>query len=196
LFEYEQQLQRKNRSNTAKIDWDEFTKSKEDYVTIEHIYPRKANKPCWKKDFGGFATKQKHQLLHSLGNLVPLAHRKNVSLSNDCFAEKKKPKRGRAGYYNGSYSEIEIAQENKWTPKCALKRGMDLLEFLEKRWEVTLGNPTQAQVLSGSTWQDRSSAKSALGENQGSAKEVVSHYHLLPSVNANRLCLIPTKARL
>jgi uncharacterized protein with ParB-like and HNH nuclease domain len=149
LFEYEQHLQRKNRSNTAKIDWNEFNRSSEDYVTVEHIFPQQADKPCWRKQFGRLREGKRNQLLHSLGNLLPLAHRKNVSLSNECFMDKKKPKSGASGYYNGSYSEIEIAQDVTWTPKCVLKRGVRLLSFLEERWNVNLGNRNQKRELLG-----------------------------------------------
>ena len=63
--------------------------------------------------------------------------------------DKKKPKSGASGYYNGSYSEIEIAQDVTWTPKCVLKRGVRLLSFLEERWNVNLGNRNQKRELLG-----------------------------------------------
>jgi hypothetical protein len=42
------------------------------------------------------------------------------------------------GYFNGSYSEIEVAQATKWTPQNVLDRGLLMLDFLEKRWKIPL----------------------------------------------------------
>ena len=79
-----------------------------------------------------------------------------------------------------------------------LNLAIKALAFLEGNSVTTnAGTRRKPKFYSSSTWQDRSSAKSTLGENQGSAKEVVLHYHLLPSVKfQHRLCSIPVKARL
>ena len=39
LFEYEQRLRNKAGMGTARLNWHDFTTSKKDHVTIEHIYP-------------------------------------------------------------------------------------------------------------------------------------------------------------
>lgn len=57
----------------------------------------------------------------------------NSSLQNDSFKDKKQ---NRYGYDKGSYSEGEIAILEDWTPKEILKRGLRLLEFIEKRWDL------------------------------------------------------------
>lgn len=74
LFEYEQRLREKATSNTAKLSWSEFTRSKKDHVTVEHIYPRDGSRDCWRKEFERFAKGHQHRLCNSLGNLVALAH--------------------------------------------------------------------------------------------------------------------------
>jgi len=38
----------------------------------------------------------------------------------------------------GSYSEIEVAQYDDWTPKVILERGLKMLAFMEKRWQFKL----------------------------------------------------------
>lgn len=43
------------------------------------------------------------------------------------------------GYYNGSYSEIQVAQSPDWTPSAIVNRGLEMLEFLELRWGKSLG---------------------------------------------------------
>jgi hypothetical protein len=44
------------------------------------------------------------------------------------------------GYYNGSVSENEVAKEPEWSAKNILERGMDLLNFMEIRWNIKLGD--------------------------------------------------------
>jgi len=46
----------------------------------------------------------------------------------------------RNGYANGSYSELEVADNPGWTSLEIMKRGMSLLEFMEHRWEINLGS--------------------------------------------------------
>ena len=52
---------------------------------------------------------------------------------------KKQDANGVVGYFNGSYSEIAVAQNADWTPKEVLERGVEMLEFLENRWSISLG---------------------------------------------------------
>jgi hypothetical protein len=76
-------------------------------------------------------------------------------LQNDSFPEKKNPpKKANAsegnclrGYVNGSHSEIEVAQEPDWTPEAILNRGMRLLAFMEKRWDIVLSDEQKSQLL-------------------------------------------------
>jgi len=49
------------------------------------------------------------------------------------------------GYFTGSYSEIAVAQFNKWTPKTVLQRGLTMVDFIETRWNISLG--TRADKL-------------------------------------------------
>ena len=66
----------------------------------------------------------------------------NSSLQNDAFAEKKKPKHNRDGsklrngYADGSHSEIEVSHCEDWGPDEILERGIRLLRFMEKRWNI------------------------------------------------------------
>lgn len=144
LFEYEYSKVRK-RGN-EKIEWELFIKSAKDKVSIEHIYPQTPDKKCWKVAFKGRSHKQKNILCNSLGNLVPLSLSINSSLQNDCFKDKKEAKLNdegkkiRAGYSDGSHSEIEVSQNEDWTPNEIRDRGLYLLEFLEKRWDVKIGS--------------------------------------------------------
>ena len=44
------------------------------------------------------------------------------------------------GYYNGSLSENEVNKEADWDAKNILERGISLLNFMEERWHIKLGD--------------------------------------------------------
>ena len=107
LYEYELYLQ--DNANT-KVTWEDFNKRKKE-ETIEHIYPQSATDIYWKKRFGNLKPTEKRLYLNSLGNLLLLSRSKNSKLQNYDFDKKKclQSKDGKdIGYYNGSYSEIEV----------------------------------------------------------------------------------------
>jgi uncharacterized protein with ParB-like and HNH nuclease domain len=135
LFEYELDLQNK-ASGESKIQWEDFKKKD----TIEHIYPQTPKDECWMSEFDNKYSKEEIKIIrHSLGNLVLLSQSKNSTLSNKCFEFKKNhtSEGVKKGFFNGSYSEIEVADEHNWTPKEIFERGIKMLKFLEKRWDIT-----------------------------------------------------------
>ena len=138
LYEYELDLQKK-AGGDRKISWIEFDKRKKE-ETIEHIYPQTATEECWTSVFNEYPEKERNILLHSLGNLVLLSRSKNSSLQNKCFALKKgdTEKGNTVGFYNGSYSEIEVSRYEKWTKEEIQDRGKKMLDFLDKRWNVKI----------------------------------------------------------
>lgn len=150
LYEYEMEKVRARGNN--KIDWKLFVKGEKDRVSVEHIYPQTPDSVNWSPDFEKHKANQLY-LQHSLGNLLPLSQSINSSLQNDSFENKKKPKfndRGekvRQGYLDGSHSEIEVASYTEWTPETILERGMDLLAFMEKRWEFKFINDEAKKQL-------------------------------------------------
>ena len=146
LFEYETALRSKAGMHASKISWEEFTDTKRDHVTVEHIYPRSSDAGDW-PDFEALDNEEKRIVLHSLGNLLALSQSRNSKLSNRSFAAKKQDEDGLRGYYNGSYSEIEVAQNDKWTPQLVLKRGLAMLAFLEEKWRVDFGGSGHKTLL-------------------------------------------------
>lgn len=138
LFEYELYLQGDNENRTT---WELFNRSN----TIEHIYPRTPKEECWEQAFKPLNFEKRKTLLHSLGNLLLLSKKKNSQQQNFCFEYKKRHqskfnKDIYEGYFNGSYSEIEVSQYNNWSAKEILERGLLLLTFMEKRWNITIGD--------------------------------------------------------
>lgn len=137
LYEYEVSLRDKAKGNT-KVTWDDFNKrNKED--TIEHIYPQTPKSQSWKSAFKNCNKKEKSIFLHNLGNLLLLSQVKNSELQNNDFEFKKKhidKKGNEVGFFNGSYSEIEVASSSIWTPDEIKNRGLKMLAFMEERWGI------------------------------------------------------------
>ena len=130
LYEYELYLQQKAKGD-RKISWEK--------LTIEHIYPQTETEE-WTSVFERYKQDERNILRHSLGNLVLVSQSKNSSLQNKCFALKKGgiEKGNTVGFYNGSYSEIEVSRYEKWTKKEIQHRGKKMLDFLDDRWGVDI----------------------------------------------------------
>jgi uncharacterized protein with ParB-like and HNH nuclease domain len=141
-FLYEYEMDKVDQRGNQRIDWKLIVKGDKDKISIEHIYPQTPNLKCWKEAFQGIKKKNLELLTGSLGNLLPLSQSINSSLQNDCFVDKKNPKYNerkekiRQGYKDGSHSEIEVAEYEDWNAETILERGLKLLGFMEKRWDL------------------------------------------------------------
>ena len=136
LYEYEMAIKGNSKTKKNKIDWYEYRNEKDDFITVEHIYPQTPKAECWKKDFNTYSIRERRILNNSLGNLLPLSRPKNSSLQNKCFIDKVHNGDNYVGYKFGSYSENEISGLTEWTPQNILDRGMKLLKFMEQRWKL------------------------------------------------------------
>jgi len=144
LFEYNLYLQSNSKTGREKIFWPEFTEDSSDFISVEHIYPKRALHRYWKSRFNSFSSRQRAILRDSLGNLLPLSKPKNSSLSNNPFPTKVDGKQDPViGYRYGCYAENEVSECAEWTPQSILDRGVKLLEFMEKRWDIKLGDDQQ-----------------------------------------------------
>lgn len=139
LYEYEYYLKQKGKNAETKLNWQDFTASLEGYVTLEHIYPQTDTDPYWVSRFSHLESQHRQLLVHSLGNLLPLSRAKNSSLQKDGFDLKKNDGEG-IGYYNGSVSENEVNTKKEWNPHEIVTRGLELLQFMEERWNIILGD--------------------------------------------------------
>ncbi len=148
LFEYERSLFKKT-SVSKLTDWDAFTKSEKDKISIEHIFPQTPTKWYWRNQFRDYTDKEKHFLANSIGNLLALSQAVNSALQNDEYPAKKMGinKRER-GYANGSNSETEVANKyNDWNPAAILERGKHLISFMEDRWDFKFKEESLLKVL-------------------------------------------------
>lgn len=132
LYEYEQYLQEKAKGE-SKVSWQSVIRDE----TIEHIYPQTATDDYWTSRFDGETSAF---YLNSLGNLLLLSRAKNSKLGNADFETKKK-RTDSSGYFNGSYSEIEVAQYPEWTKETIIDRGKKMLAFMQQRWNFTIEKP-------------------------------------------------------
>jgi hypothetical protein len=138
LFEYEQHLKMSAGMGASKLNWQEFNNAKKDHVTIEHIFPVTPTVGDW-PEFELLSSFEQAKLRNSLGNLLPLSQSRNSNASNRPFAKKKQDNSGVKGYFTGSYSEIAVAQFDNWTPETVLLRGLTMVDFIETRWNISLG---------------------------------------------------------
>ena len=138
LYEYDLSLYEKSKTKRIKLNWEKFNDS--DYKTVEHIFPQNGRKACWTNHFSKYTTKQRNTLRHNLGNLVPLSQPKNSSFQNKCFKDKIANDENTVGFRFGSYSENELTKYDDWTANEILERGLKLLSFMEKRWNLTIGD--------------------------------------------------------
>lgn len=145
LYEYEFSLGQ--QCKLQKVDWRLFTTVEKDKFSIEHIFPQNPTVWYWKNQFRQFSDAEKKTLAGSLGNLLPLSQSINSSLQNDCFDEKKHSKPGRRGYENGSHSEIEVSKEADWDAQHIYDRGIQLLTFIENRWNISFGDDVQKTAI-------------------------------------------------
>lgn len=152
MYEYEQELKILSKTTRQLLKWSEdggrenFDK---DHRTIEHIYPQKADGIAWKSLFSSYSVKQRNILKNSLGNLLPVSHGKNASLSNKGFEHKKGDETHQVGFRYGCLSEIQVSINEQWSAKEILRRGIYLLEFMERRWNVHLGNSKNKLAILG-----------------------------------------------
>lgn len=145
LYEYELYLQSKTKSSRDKINWKEFCREdfSDDYETVEHIYPQRARDKYWTDRFSTFSSTQKRLLRNSVGNLLPLSRSRNSSLGNRKFTDKIGDEVSMTGYRYGCYSENEVALQEEWGAMEILERGVRLLDFLELRWKLNIGDRNQ-----------------------------------------------------
>jgi hypothetical protein len=129
IFEYEELLQVEAKETDAKVTLDSFNET-----TIEHIIPQ-SYLAHWEKEvfevIEGLEGEEKAQaekvLINTLGNLTILKGGKNTSLGNRPWKEKLDR------FRTGSYNEIDVAKNAKWTKNEISCRGLLMVELLERK---------------------------------------------------------------
>ncbi len=140
LYEYERHLA-VGKGAIKLLPEDIFKKDDKDHYSIEHIYPQTPTEEDWITKFETYNDNEKKKLTGTIGNLLPLSQSINSSLQNNTF-ELKKTRKPR-GYINGSYSEIEVSKNSIWTANEILKRGLDIVAFMEQEWDFIIPNKAE-----------------------------------------------------
>jgi len=149
LYEYEIKL---SGTQHPKVTWKNFLKSEKDKISIEHVYPQTTTND-WNDAFNDVNQEQRRFYQAALGNLLLLSMSKNSSLQNDNFNDKKRVEKNsngdiiRNGYFIGSYSEIEVSLNSKWGTDEIKSRGIELLKFMEERWNIHFKNNEERERL-------------------------------------------------
>lgn len=153
LYEYELYLAEKNGSRRLVGSWQQFIKSAQNRITIEHIYPQTPTNEYWVEHFKDITEEDQMYYQGSIGNLLLLSQSINSSLQNDGFDDKKTRKKDengeilRLGYENGSYSEIEVSHFDEWSPKTIEERGMTLMKFMVERWDLPVKDEEELRSM-------------------------------------------------
>jgi len=138
LLEYENAL-REQEPGELLLGWKKHP--------FERIYPKSVERdPSWHKDFDDvYSPTRCRKMCNSLGNLVLLSRsRRPQEMQYTSFAEKKRhplqvnQANTETGYFNGSFSEREVAKIENWTHHEILERGVKMLGFMETRWNIPL----------------------------------------------------------
>lgn len=143
MYEYELELMKQSKTTVTKLNLDEFFFSSDN--TIEHIYPKHARNTYWTGLYSKYSDTQKKSIRNSLGNLVAVSKEKNVQLKNANFSIKKDNNNG-LGYKYGTYSEIDLTKFNDWSINEIKKRGIMLVDFLQKRWNIKISEDTVGKL--------------------------------------------------
>ena len=151
-FLYEYELSLLEGARQKKVDWSDLLKTERDRISIEHIYPQ-TESDAWAEPFAPIPVENLPYYKGTLGNLLLLSASINSALQNESFAAKKHPKEDaegnklRNGYSDGSHSEIEVATNESWGPTQIRNRGLRLLNFLAKRWEIEIKDEDREKLL-------------------------------------------------
>ncbi|MBR3499222.1 MAG: DUF262 domain-containing protein [Selenomonadaceae bacterium] len=140
LLVYEYEL-RRNTNKTDQLVFESIKKFAEDCRDIEHIFPQ-TQTTYWNNVFTGVDDKQKHCLLHTLGNLLRMPKPDNISMSNKSFDEKKEQV-----YITGSQSEIKVAKNSQWTAAEIYARSQKLIDFMDKHWGLGLSAAQKKSLI-------------------------------------------------
>ena len=143
LWEYEKDLQKQSKNGESKIQ--KFKTIQEIYNSIEHIYPKEVTNNYWKERFK-FGRKNT-KVRNSIGNLLMVSQPKNSKLANKPFPEKCRNSNNNVGYAFGCYSEMEVAQNSDWTIVEIRERGIKIINFMKRRWDIKIDKKSYITFL-------------------------------------------------
>ena len=136
------------------VSWD-VKRDHSNEISIEHIYPQNpASGSKWENTFSSYDEEKQNTLRGSIGNLLLLSVAKNASLQNDEYSDKVNGRKNDTGediykgYKRGSHSETDVAAKYPdWNAQTILKRGVEIIRFMECRWDIKFSNEDDIKEL-------------------------------------------------
>ncbi|SDG59719.1 Protein of unknown function DUF262 [Pedobacter terrae] len=129
LYEYELYLQ--NDSGKELKGWAELN-------SVQYIYPPNPSNACWKMQFKRFNKQERKNIQGSLGNFM-LSYSRSIN-QDLCFDEKRT-------FYSEFANSKALFEIDEWNETTILARGLDMLNFMEKRWNIIIGTDEYKQKL-------------------------------------------------
>ncbi len=127
LMEYEQHLQ---GNDLPHVSWNNYFD-----VSIEHVLPQ-SYQSNWNDVMENYLDgkvlsnderwRAEKIIINTLGNLTIIKGAKNSELQNSSWEVK------RERYRKGTFCEVEISKYEQWNCQSILKRGLDMLAFMEE----------------------------------------------------------------
>ena len=104
-------------------------------ITVEHVFPQNpATDSDWNRIFSNL--EDRAELVHRIGNLVLLAHRKNSAASNYDFGRKKEIYFARGDTCAFTLT-AEVREQSSWDAQHIRSRQIEMLSRLAHAWQLT-----------------------------------------------------------
>jgi hypothetical protein len=109
-------------------------------LSVQNVMPFDPVKMCWKNNFSTYSKREKKYLSGSLGNFILVNH-KSIDSTSTCFDDMK------GVLSQGLLNEKEASYYDVWDYDTILVRGLNILSFIEERWNISLGNEGHKKEL-------------------------------------------------
>ncbi len=150
----------KRGDGESRLSWDTFARPGKNRVSVERILPQPQGSKTvaaaeediryWSGRFSEFSGGERNELAGAIGNLLALSRNIDPALQYQSYPKKRRPENGERerGYCSGSYSEMEVAQENDdWTAAGIYERSVKLIRFMNERWGLNLSGEQMRRLV-------------------------------------------------
>ncbi|SHN43704.1 DUF262 domain-containing protein [Chitinophaga sp. CF418] len=112
-----------------------------DLTTVYRVMPSRPVAGCWRSHIEYLNRDQQQKVCSSLGNLI-LMPKIDVQGEEYCFKDLKQIMNGMCA------NADDVFDKSDWTPTRIESRGIRLLEFMEERWNIPIGdNDMKRKIL-------------------------------------------------
>ncbi|MEX0775832.1 MAG: DUF262 domain-containing protein [Phycisphaeraceae bacterium] len=118
-------------------------------VAIEHILPQRRQRgPSWSADFDSHSKARRDLLCSTIGNLVLKSTDRFEDVHDAGYPEREPHSfdEKRRRFRQGTASQREVAEYPQWRHRDILGRGVQLLGFMAKHWDILLSEDFRKQL--------------------------------------------------